>query len=122
MCKSNDYIHKTSQYINETFDLKVDIAPIGREVLNMFPVNITAGTFLYGKPAGREVFLLCSTDSSAYTPGQIQRQKELVERKVRHPVIFVFDMMASYNIQRLVRQRVKFHYTAKTDVHTGFTD
>lgn len=109
MCKPNDYIHKTSQYINETFDLKVDIAPIGREVLNMFPVNITAGYHFYtANLLGREVFLLCSTDSSAYTPGQIQRQKELVERKVRHPVIFVFDMMASYNIQRLVRQRVNF--------------
>ena len=66
-----------SQYINETFDLKVDIAPIGREVLNMLPVNITAGYHFYmANLLGREVFL-CSTDSSAYTPGKCGGRKTI---------------------------------------------
>ena len=47
-------------------------------------------------------------DSTAYTPGQLQKQKELVEKKIHHPVIFIFDKMVSYNVQRLVKQRVNF--------------
>lgn len=109
MCKMNDYIYIVSQYVNETFGLNVDIEPIKEEILNLFPINITAGYHLYTTSLlGREIFLLCSRDSSAYTPGQIQKQKDLIERKVRHPVIFVFDTMASYNIQRLVKQRINF--------------
>lgn len=109
MCKMNDYIYIARQYINETFDLNVDIEPIKEEALNLFPVSITAGYHFYTTSLlGREIFLLCSRDSSAYPPGQIQKQKELIERKVHCPVIFVFDTMASYNIQRLVKLRINF--------------
>ena len=57
---------------------------------------------------GHDVVLLYSADSSAYTPGQMRKQKELVERKAQCPVIFVLRTVAAYNVRRLVRHRVNF--------------
>ncbi len=109
MCKNSDYITLTQQYIESTFGLKVDILPLIKEKLDLLPISISGNyRFLTTNILEREVILLYSIDSTAYTPGQLQKQKELVEKKIHHPVIFIFDKMVSYNVQRLVKQRVNF--------------
>lgn len=80
----NDYIYDISQYINPIFDLKTDIKSIGKEGLNIFLANITASYLSYtANLLEREIILLYSADSSAYTPEKIQKQKKLIERKVQ---------------------------------------
>lgn len=99
----------TSRYIAELLDLRADIRPVEKDVLHTFPANITAGyTFCTANLLGHDVVLLYSADSSAYTPGQMRKQKELVERKAQCPVIFVLRTVAAYNVRRLVRHRVNF--------------
>ena len=109
MCKIDDFIDVTSRYIAELLDLRADIRPVEKDVLHTFPANITAGyTFCTANLLGHDVVLLYSADSSAYTPGQMRKQKELVERKAQCPVIFVLRTVAAYNVRRLVRHRVNF--------------
>lgn len=55
-----------------------------------------------------EICLLYSLDCSLYSPAQIQKQMQLVKNKLSLPVIFIFENMVSYNIQRLVAQRINF--------------
>lgn len=109
MCKNSDYITLAQQYIESTFGLKVEILPLIKEKLDLLPISISGNYHFYTTNIlEREVILLYSIDSTAYTPGQLQKQKELVEKKIHHPVIFIFDKMVSYNVQRLVKQRVNF--------------
>ncbi len=109
MCKINDYIDLTLQYVNTMLDLNADIIPLEKDILDLLPPNITNSYHFYKTNLlEREVTLVYCIDSSAYTPGQMLKQKELIERKTHHPVIFIFDRMASYNIQRLARLRVNF--------------
>lgn len=97
------------QYIESILGLKVDILPLIKEQLDLLPISISGNYHFYTTNIlEREVILTCNMDSIAYTPGQIQKQKELIEKKIHHPVIFIFDKMVSYNIQRLIRQRVNF--------------
>ena len=116
MCKIDDFIDVTSRYIAELLDLRADIRPVEKDVLHTFPANITAGyTFCTANLLGHDVVLLYSADSSAYTPGQMRKQKELVERKAQCPVIFVLCTASC-------QTSCKFHHTAKANVHTGFVD
>ncbi len=76
MCKIDDFIDVTSRYIAELLDLRADIRPVEKDVLHTFPANITAGyTFCTANLLGHDVVLLYSADSSAYTPGQMRKQK-----------------------------------------------
>ncbi len=109
MCKNSDYITSLKQYIESILGLKVDILPLIKEQLDLLPISISGNYHFYTTDIlGQKVILACSMDSIVYTPGQIQKQKELIEKKIHHPVIFVFEKIVSYNIQRLVRQRVNF--------------
>lgn len=109
MCKNSDYITSLKQYIESILDLKVDILPLIKEQQDLLPISISGNYHFYTTDIlERDVILACSMDSIVYTPAQIQKQKELIEKKIHHPVIFVFEKIVSYNIQRLVRQRVNF--------------
>ena len=91
MCKNSDYIVLLKQYIESTLGSKVDILPLIKEKLDLLPISISGNYHFYTTNIlEREVILLYSIDSTAYTPGQLQKQKELVEKKIHHPVIFIF--------------------------------
>lgn len=77
--------------------------------LNMIPAFVANSYRLYNATLlNIEICLLYSLDCSLYSPAQIQKQMQLVKNKLSLPVIFIFENMVSYNIQRLVAQRINF--------------
>lgn len=109
MCKNDDSIVLTKQYLEAILGLKIDILPLMKEQLSLLPVSVSCNyCFHKTKILEQEVILAYDIAGIDDTPAQIQKQKGLVERKIHHPVVFIFDKMVSYNIQRLVKQRVNF--------------
>jgi hypothetical protein len=109
MCKSNDFMKETALYINTMMNEKVKLTPLADDVIGHFPIAISSMyKFYYTYILQHQVLLCFSLDSMDVTPAKLGRQKALIANKIGMTPIFVFDKIASYNLQRLVKQRVNF--------------
>ncbi len=109
MCKMKDFINKTTTYLEVMFNQKISITKLSKKEITCLPLYITSNYVCYQLQLfAADVVLLCCTEELSFTPLQLKKQKELVEEKLGKIVVFAFDNMASYNIQRLTAQRVNF--------------
>jgi predicted transcriptional regulator len=109
MCNINDYINDTALYINTMTDQKVKLTSLGDDIRRLFPLTITSEFNFYCTEIFQHKILLCfSNDKVDITPAKLSKQKELIASKIEMIPIFVFKKIVSYNLQRLVKQRINF--------------
>ena len=104
-----DNIQETSQYLEKMFGERMEITPLGDEYQNLLPLIIRESYKLFKTYIlNKEVCLLFGLNDNEYTPVQLRKQKQLVTKVTEMPVVFVFKKLHSYNIQRIIAQRVNF--------------
>lgn len=109
MCKKTDNIQETRRYLEKMFSERKEITPLVDKYYNLLPLTIRESYKLFKTHIlNKEVCLLFGINDNEYTPVQLRKQKQLVARVTEMPVIFVFKQLHSYNIQRIIAQRVNF--------------
>lgn len=109
MCNMNDYICGLIRYLENLLGEKVIVRELDERALACLPIYITGAYKLYTlQLLGKDLILLCNTGEMQFAPAQIRKQKELVEGKTGKTPLFAFETVASYNLQRLIIQRVNY--------------
>jgi predicted transcriptional regulator len=109
MCNINDYIDETTLYVTTMLNEQVSLTPLADDVIGHLPVAISVEYKFYRTYILQHPLLFCfCLDSTDITPAKLSKQKALIASKIEMVSIFVFDKIASYNLQRLVNQRVNF--------------
>lgn len=105
----NDYICSLIRYLENLLGEKVIVKALDKSTVACLPIYITSVYKLYTlRLFGKDLILLCNTGEMQFAPAQIRRQKELVESKTGKTSVFAFETVASYNLQRLIIQRVNY--------------
>ncbi len=109
MCNINEFIESTVLYIKNTLNYKMEPKALDQKQLIDIPTAIGASFIFYSANLLNMpvVFAFCK-DSSSISPAQLQKQIQVIERRLDKTVIALLDQVASYNLQRLVEQRVNF--------------
>src|SRR5574344_789273 len=109
MCNIDDYIKDLVLYIKTTLDYRTEVTAFDKKQLADIPTAIGASFKFYNANLldTPVTFAFCK-NSSDVTPAQLQKQMQVVERRLNTTVIVLLDNVASYNLQRLVAQRVNF--------------
>lgn len=109
MCINNENIEMIRMYLNKLLDNLATIRVVDNEVSSRLPNSIISSFDVYTlNILGKDLLLLIDTNEDTYSPGQIRKQQALVERITGMIPIFAFRYLASYNVQRLVAQKVNF--------------
>ncbi len=109
MSNMNDYIHNITKYLEKLLGENVVFNPLDETATSCLPIYITGSYKLFSlKLLGKDIVLLYGIDGMMFTPVQIKKQKELVENKIGTIAVFAFDFVASYNLQRLIAQRINY--------------
>lgn len=109
MSKTDENTNNAFQYLEKMLGAAITAEPLEKSLMNIIPVSISNNYKFYSATLlNTKVCFLYSLDSSAFTPAQLQKQCHLMENKLSLPVIFIFENVVSYNIQRLVAQRINF--------------
>ncbi len=109
MSDMNDYIFKLTRYLENLLGEHVVVNPLDETTTSCLPIYITGSYKLFSmKLLGKDIILLYSINEMMFAPAQIKKQKELVENKVGTTAVFAFDVVASYNLQRLIAQRINY--------------
>lgn len=109
MCNMNYYIDDLTQYLDVLLGENVIVSALNDEDVACLPIYITSAYKIYAlKLLGKEVVLLCNLGEMQFAPAQLRKQKEIVENKMGKTAVFAFESIASYNLQRLILQRVNY--------------
>ncbi len=109
MCKNNDYINKAIVYISSILHEKVSLSPVEKQLINSIPVAFSQRFVLYRSVLlEHDVIFAFADDNDGLTPAQMKRTLNLLENKCGCPVIWITDNIVSYNVGRLIAQRVNF--------------
>lgn len=109
MCNMNDYICSLIRYLENLLGEKVIVKVLDESTVACLPIYITSAYKLYAlQLLGKDLILLCNTGEMQFAPAQIRKQKELVESKTGKTSVFAFETVASYNLQRLIIQRMNY--------------
>lgn len=105
----NDYISKLTRYLEDLLGEKVIVKALDESAVACLPIYITNTYKLYTLQwLGKDIVLLCNVGEMPFAPAQIRKQKQLVESKMGKTAVFAFETVASYNLQRLIAQRVNY--------------
>lgn len=107
MCKVNDYKVELAHYIHEMLDIDVCLRQISKGQLNTLPLSI-AGNFRFyeAEMLQRQVVFALVEEGDTVPPAQMKRMMNIVANKLGRTTILVPSKIASYNLQRLIRQRI----------------
>lgn len=109
MSNMNDYIYNITKYLEKLLGENMVFKPLDETATSCLPIYITGSYKLFSlKLLGKDIVLLYGIDGMMFTPIQIKKQKELVENKIGRIAVFAFDVVASYNLQRLIAQRINY--------------
>lgn len=109
MCKNDDNIETIRMYLNKLLDNLATVKDVDNDVSSRLPNSIISSFDVHIlNILGKDLLLLIDTNEETYSPGQIRKLQELIERVSGMIPVFAFQYVASYNIQRLVAQRVNF--------------
>ena len=107
MSKSNEYIRSVATYIGSVLGDNVVVKPVCRSVQDKLPISIVGNFELYdGQILGKSVLFAFMEDGNIITPVQTKRQLDIIQRKTGRVTILVPGYLYSYNISRLVAQKV----------------
>lgn len=109
MCRNNDNTEAIRMYLKKLLDNLATIKDVDNEVSSHLPNSIISSFDIQIlNILGKDLLLLIDTNEEAYSPGQIRKLQDLVEKISGMIPVFAFQHIASYNIQRLVAQKVNF--------------
>lgn len=109
MCKNNDNINAIRMYLNKLLDNLTTVNDVDKAVSSRLPNSIISSFDIHMlNISGKDLLLLVDTNEESYSPGQIKKLQDLIERVSGLVPVFAFQYVASYNIQRFVAQRVNF--------------
>lgn len=95
-------------YIKRTTGLNVVPGALSEKEKEGLPFYLQKGNHHEIFIEGKRVILDIRKSFSGYTPGQIAKQKALLEKHFSSPVVFCFSEIESYQRNRLIKQRVAF--------------
>ncbi|MCI1785271.1 MAG: hypothetical protein LKI59_03910 [Bacteroidales bacterium] len=114
MCNISDYINETALYVSTMLNEQVKLTPLADNEIGHLPIAVSSEyKFYHTRILHHQVLLCFCHDSSAITPAKLNKQKTLIANKMEIIPVFVLDKIASYNLQRLVNQRVNFIISQK---------
>lgn len=109
MCKNNENIERIQLYLSKLLNEVITIKVADNDILSRLPNSIISCFDIYELSIlGKDLLLLVDINEDVYSPGQIRKQQEMIERISGVIPIFAFRYLASYNVQRLIAQRVNF--------------
>ncbi len=109
MCKSNDYIKSTATYIASVLGDNVVVKPVCKSMQDKLPISIVGNFELYGgQILGKNILFAFIDDGNIITPVQAKKQLDIIQRITGMIAILVPVHLYSYNISRLIAQKVNF--------------
>ena len=102
-------IQNTIKYIHSFLNDKISVKGISVDVQRSLPVVIQSNYDCFASAImGIEVCLCFAKDEKSITPSKVQLHLQMLEQHVGKPCIIVLEDIPSYNIKRLIDQRVNF--------------
>lgn len=102
-------IQNTIKYIHSFLNDKISVKGIPVDVQRSLPIVIQSNYDCFGSAImGVEVCLCFAKDEKSITPSKVQLHLQMLEQQVGKPCIIVLEDIPSYNIKRLIDQRVNF--------------
>ena len=102
-------IQNTIKYIHSFLNDKISVKGIPVDVQRSLPVVIQSNYDCFASAImGIEVSLCFAKDEKSITPSKVQLHLQMLEQQVCKPCIIVLEDIPSYNIKRLIDQRVNF--------------
>ncbi|MCI1682845.1 MAG: hypothetical protein LKI39_09850 [Bacteroides sp.] len=105
----NDYIKKATLYVSTMLNEQVKLIPLDNDAIGHLPIAVSSEYKFFQTYLLQHPILLCfCLDSTDITPAKLNKQNTLIANKMEMIPVFVLDKIASYNLRRLVNQRVNF--------------
>lgn len=109
MSKNNEYIKSAANYVASVLEDNVVVKPVCKSVQDILPVSIVGNFELYnGRILGKDILFAFIEDGNVIAPAQTKKQLNVIQRKTGMVAILVSEHLYSYNINRLVAQKVNF--------------
>ena len=102
-------IQNTREYIHSFLNDKIFIRQITDDIQKILPVVIKSNYDCYSAAImGIDICLCFAKDEKSITPSKIQLHLQMLAQLINKPCIIVLEDIPSYNIKRLIDQRVNF--------------
>lgn len=99
----------TENYINSMLGEEINLQPIEKFLFTKLPLALTNSFRFYtGQVLNTKIIFAYISDGNSFSPAQMQKLMSLIEKKCETPVIAILGDIASYNLQRLIAQKVNF--------------
>lgn len=109
MSKSNEYIENAATYISSVLSENIVVKPVCKSIQDKLPLSIVGNFELYdGQILGKNVLFAFINDGNIITPVQTKKQLDMIQRKTGMVTILVPWHLYSYNVSRLIVQKVNF--------------
>lgn len=109
MCNLDEYINNVAAYIGSVINENIVTRPVSKSVQDILPISIVNSFRLYqAQMLGKDVILAYIEDGNMTTPVLAKRQLDIIQRKTGMITVLVPEYLFSYNIGRLVAQKVNF--------------
>ena len=109
MSKSNEYIKNAATYISSVLSENIVVKPVCKSIQDKLPLSIVGNFELYdGQILGKNVLFAFINDGNIITPVQTKKQLDMIQRKTGMVTILVPRYLYSYNVSRLIVQKVNF--------------
>ena len=102
-------IQNTREYIHSFLNDKIFIRQITDDIQKILPIVIKSNYDCYSAAImGIDICLCFAKDEKSITPSKIQLHLQMLAQLINKPCIIVLEDIPSYNIKRLIAQRVNF--------------
>ena len=102
-------IQNTKEYIHSFLNDKIFIRQITDDIQKILPIVIKSNYDCYSAAImGIDICLCFAKDEKSITPSKIQLHLQMLAQLINKPCIIVLEDIPSYNIKRLIDQRVNF--------------
>lgn len=98
-----------SKYLEEYFGLITKMLPLSKKDLAKLPLYLKGSYVLYtGSIVGQNVIWAKPKSDVHFTPDQIKKQGQQLNKFLGLPIVFVFDEIESWERKRIIERRISF--------------
>lgn len=102
-------IQNTREYIHSFLNDKIFIRQITDDIQKILPVVIKSNYDCYSSAImGIDICLCYAKEEKSITPSKVQLHLQMLAQQINKPCIIVLEDIPSYNIKRLIDQRINF--------------
>lgn len=102
-------IQSTKEYIHSFLNDKISIRQITDDIQKILPIVIKSNYDCYSSAImGIDICLCYAKEEKSITPSKVQLHLQMLAQQINKPCIIVLEDIPSYNIKRLIDQRVNF--------------